>query len=645
MVLNSVKNNLKTLGLGICFSLTGMLVRAQTLPKEYVAIQQKLTNGWHTYNHSSVLSHVFMPGSFSVKLSLKSNHPGALGYMGDVYPSTKVPRAENVFPIAYSADGSYTNIIVAWDDNKIQIQSATIGTDLVLLAIPLHLSATPPSLIAETGMLWNAPGIIQKAGDKIVAELPSSTIQIAATTSPENTFLPLNAPYLSFAFNNAIGIYTGNKEKTLDEIKAIIDTKQKQHNQALLAFKNQAATVNIIQNAIGWNTIYDPLNKQVITPVSRYWNESFGGPYVLFNWDTFFGAYMSALFNKELAYANAIAICKSLTPAGMIPNYTVGGDKSSGDRSQPPVGSTIVREIYRKYPEKWFLQYVFKNLLSNNRWFNTYRSTNENYLCWGSGPVGDASANTWQAAAYESGLDNAPMYDGVPFNFKTHQMELADVGLQSLYIMDCESLADIALVLGQTTVAKELTDRALVYKTALNKLWDPKTKQYLNYRTDLKQFSSITSPTNFYPLLAKTASAAQASEMVKNHLQNPLEYGGDFIIPASPKNLPSFKEQNYWRGRVWAPLNMLVYLGLRQYNFPEYKAELVTKSNKILVDNYTRTGGHVFENYNGISGLGRNADEKLDKSDNFYSWGALLGFISVIDAGYMGEPLKPILTK
>ncbi len=637
----SVKNNLKTLGLGITFSLTGMLVYAQSLPKEYVAIQQKLTNGWHTYNHSSVLSHVFMPGSFSVKLSLKSNHPGAYGYMGDAYPSTKVPRPETVYPIAYSPDGSYTDMILEWDGNKIQVQSATTGNDLVLLATPITTTSPAPNLIIETGMLWNESGVIQHAGDKIIATLPSTTLQISATAQPDNTYLPLNAPYLSYPFNRQLGIFSGTG-KTLEQIISIIKAKKQAYDTALLAYNKQAETVNIIQNAIGWNTIYDPLNQRVITPVSRYWNEAFGGPFVLFNWDTFFGAYMSALFNKELAYSNAIAISKSLTPDGCIPNYTAGGDKASGDRSQPPVGSTIVREIYRKYPEKWFLQYVFKDLLSNNRWFASYRNTKENWLCWGSNAKGDAAANTWQAAAYESGLDNAPMYDGVPFNYKTHQMELADVGLQSLYVMDCESLADIALILGETETAKELSDRAQVYKTALSKLWDAKSQQYLNYRTDKKAFSSLTAPTTFYPLLVKAPTAQQASAMVKNHLQNPLEYGGEFIIPASPKNHPSFKEQNYWRGRVWAPLNMLVYLGLRQYNFPEYKNELVKKSSKLLLDNYKRTGGYVFENYNGISGLGRNASEKLDKSDNFYSWGALLGFISIIDAGYMGQPLKPI---
>jgi hypothetical protein len=57
---------------------------------------------------------------------------------------------------------------------------------------------------------------------------------------------------------------------------------------------------------MAWNTIYDPTANRVITPVSRYWNTFFGGNYVLFCWDTYFGAYVAALDNKNLAYANAL---------------------------------------------------------------------------------------------------------------------------------------------------------------------------------------------------------------------------------------------------------------------------------------------------------------------------------------------------
>ena len=613
---------------------------AQTPQQQYASLQNRLTKGWHTYNHNSVLSYVYMPGNLSFKISLKSNNIGLYGYMGDAYVSSKVTRPEKVFPISYSANADYTELLLTYEGAEVIIQSANVDDELYLMVTPLKTAGVKPSLVLESGLLWNATGNLKRSGAEIIAELPEKTISIKGTKETDQTFLTLNAPYLSYELTDKIGFST-KKNVKIDDISKVIEERKANHQQSIAKYMDQAPLVNIIQNAIGFNTTYDPLNKRVITPVSRYWSEVFGGPYVLFDWDTYFGAYMASLFNKDLAYSNAIAITKSLTPNGFVPNYTSGGDKMSADRSQPPVGSTVIREIYRKYPEKWFLEYVFDDLLSWNRWWLKGRTTPENWLAWGSDSLGDASANTWQAAAYESGLDNSPMYIGVPFNERTHRMELADVGLQSLYIMDCEALADIASILGKKQIANELTKRAQTFKIALAKLYDNKTGQYLNFRTDTRTFNPVTSPTNFYPLIIKAPQPIQAAQMI-NHLKNTDEYGGEWIIPSTPKNNPYYQEHDYWKGRIWGPLNFLVYLGVRQYNFPEYKNELVSKSAKLLKDNYDRTNGYVYENYNAKMGVGRAEGEIINQSDNFYSWGALLGFISVIDAGYMGTPLSKI---
>ncbi len=604
-------------------------------------LQLRLQKGWHTYNTSSVLSHVLLPEAFSVKLSLKSNHVGLYGYMGDAYISSKVLRAEAITPVAYSSTGDYTELLLNWDGNIVRIQSASIDNDLVLLATPEKTTKVLPDLIVETGFLWNNPGQILKKGSRIYAKGIGKGITVSGTAPLDTVFLILNTPYLSFKLNSIIGVYSGASNKSLSQIQQIIRNKKALYEKDLEKYGTEAAIANVIQNAIGWNTIYDPLNKQVITPVSRYWSEAFGGPYVLFDWDTYFGAWMAAMHNKDLAFANAIAITKSLTPGGFVPNYTAGGTKSSFDRSQPPVGSMVVREIYRKYPEKWFLQYLFSDLLTWNRWWVKSRKTKENWLCWGSDSLGDASANTWQAAAYESGLDNSPMFDGVPFNQSTHLMEQADVGLQSLYIMDCEALADIASILGKKDVQKELLERRNVFKEALSRLWHEPTGQYLNFRTDQKVFNLTTSPTTFYPLLAQAPSEQQANRMIKDHLQNPKEYAGEWILPSCTFDNPAFKEQDYWRGRIWGPLNMLVYLGLRKYPSSEMRNTLVTKSKELLMSNY-KENKYIYENYNGITGKGREALETVTTSDNFYHWGALLGFMTMIEKGYMGRPLENI---
>ncbi|NJK98801.1 MAG: hypothetical protein HC905_31285 [Bacteroidales bacterium] len=249
-----------------------------------------------------------------------------------------------------------------------------------------------------------------------------------------------------------------------------------------MQYEGLSEVYRTMSSVLGWNTIYDPENERVITPVSRAWNSTWSG-WVLFDWDTYFVSYMFSLYDKNLAYANAIEITKSITADGFVPNFAGAYKKKSTDRSQPPVGSFVIKEIYKHYGEEWLLHETYDNLLAWNRWWPKNRD-NDGYLSWGSNPVSEANypwqANNWQAAAYESGLDNSPMYDNVPFNKSKHVMELADVGLISMYIWDCNNLSEIAEILGKKDDAKELRTRAEQYGKALKTLWSDEKGIYLN---------------------------------------------------------------------------------------------------------------------------------------------------------------------
>ena len=291
------------------------------------------------------------------------------------------------------------------------------------------------------------------------------------------------------------------------------------------------------------------------------------------------------------------------------------------------------------------LQYVFNDLLKWNRWWPQNRDDN-GYLCWGSNKVmppykGDFAANTWQGAAYESGLDNSPMYDSIPFNKDKNMLALADVGLISMYVMDCESLAEIAVVLNKQTIATELKVRAQKYRTKLNTLWNNEEGMYYNKRTDNGVASNKISPTNFYALLAQAPTQLQATAMMENHLLNSEEFNTEWMIPSISKKDAAYKDQEYWRGRIWGPMNFLVYLGLLNYDLPAARKILAEKSNKLLMDN-VKINGWVFENYNGITGNVTNQEEGRKYGDNYYHWGALLGFIALIENGFVGNPMQPI---
>ncbi|MGV8877726.1 MAG: MGH1-like glycoside hydrolase domain-containing protein [Sphingobacteriaceae bacterium] len=175
--------------------------------------------------------------------------------------------------------------------------------------------------------------------------------------------------------------------------------------------------------------------------------------------------------------------------------------------------------MYRKFQDKWLLEYLYNELLRWNRWCSKNRD-NDGLLCWGTSVVepplkSDFATNNWQGAAYESGLDNSSINDDVLFNKQTYILELADAGLMGLNVIDCDALADISMTLGKTEEAKELTGRVAYCRKNLAKLWDEKAGTYKNKRADTKVFSNRLSPTHFYPMLAKAPTQAQTVRMAK----------------------------------------------------------------------------------------------------------------------------------
>ena len=96
---------------------------------------------------------------------------------------------------------------------------------------------------------------------------------------------------------------------------------------------------------------------------------------MLFDWDNYFAAYMAAIDNKDLAYANAVEMTREKTESGFIPNFATVADIKSRDRSEPPVGSLMVREIYRIFGDNWFLEEIFDDLFEwNHQRFHSKRS-------------------------------------------------------------------------------------------------------------------------------------------------------------------------------------------------------------------------------------------------------------------------------
>ncbi|MEM7574903.1 MAG: trehalase family glycosidase [Bacteroidota bacterium] len=592
--------------------------------------QEALVRGWNTWNNPSLLAQVHMPTGLTLQWLLRKKRGGPY-WLRDAYVAKpQYNFAEKIRPLEHAYDGSYTRLKLSWEGCTATIESATQGEEVFMRFRPDSIPEKVHSLILETGYLWNKPGQLSKSGQLILAESSQQRHKIRYLGQAVNVPLPLTAPYFSFESDQEIIVYTG-PERTAAEIETIFTENLATHQQKAEAFGEQAEVYQAAQSVVAWNLIYDAFNDRPISSVSRIWNEAWAG-YIIFDWDTYFIALLAGIDNKELAYANVLAITNSITENGFIPNVAATNHLSN-DRSQPPVGALAIKLLYDRYGDRWLLEATFDQLLRWNRWWDQSRN-NQGYLSWGSDPHPEGmEPHSLEAAKWESGLDNSPLFDEASFDATTHMLDLASVGLLSLYIADCKYLAVIAEELGQYEAIEELTERAAAYTLQLQTLWDEASGIFRDKNLSTGAFTDHLAPTHFYPLLAAAATPEQASRMVEEHLLNPTEFFGEYMIPSIARNDPGFSDNSYWRGRIWAPMNFLVYLGLHNYELPQARRLIAEKSAQLLLESW-REERHVYENYNATTGRG---DDVLN-SDPFYAWGGLLGLIALMENGHF--PLK-----
>lgn len=379
-----------------------------------------------------------------------------------------------------------------------------------------------------------------------------------------------------------------------------------------------------IGNSMFWNTLYASSTGLIFPSISRHWAHNWGG-WVVGEWDCFFGSLLASLEDKSQTAASIKAILLAETDTGVVPNIAAASGITP-DRSQPPVGSYVTWKVYQRIQDRALLEWAYPRLKKWHEWWFHDRGDGQPWrdgkrdglLEWGSDRGSTASSGGrgfLQAAKWESGMDDSPMYDEATYDPKTYTMNLYDVGLNSLYALDAECLAKIAAILGEADDAQKFAVEYEHMKPLIReKLWNDHDGIYENRFWD-GHFSKRLSPTNFYPLFAGIATPEQAERMVKEHLLNKKEFWGTYVVPTIARNDPAFPDQNYWRGDIWGPTNYMVYEGITRYGFDEVALEYAQKNYNLFMDDW-KINQHDNEQYHAWGGNGG--------GDTHYTWGALL---------------------
>ena len=554
-------------------------------------------------------------------------------------------------------DGNCFDIDLKYDSYKFNMRFTNTDNGFVAMISPLKDIQEYKHIKFFIGALirWNREGKVEKKKNKmIIGSTDSEWVVDFDGRYDFNTEVCTN--YQGFLFETGTPVIIRcNSEIPFEEVSQTIDDSIEKGIRRTISsngWLEDSATAAL--KGIAWNTIYEPIKKRFCTPVSRAWcsrpqNEPYYfGSYVLFAWDTFFASLLSSLDSEISAYMQVRTIIQEKNSRGMIANYAAQNG-SSLDRSQPPVGSYCVLKLYKQYKNIEILQQSYTALLEWNHWWLENRDGNKDGLLeWGSDKYENYMANTYEefkqrngeshysyplydtnhnitAARLESGLDNSPMYDNAFFNEEANTMELIDVGLNSLFAMDCWALSEIASILGDIHKSEELNNTYITIKTLINdNLWNEELGIYCN-RDWNGEFSNRLSPTSFYPMISGVATKERAEIMVKKHLLNEEEFWGEYIIPSISRKDEAFFDNDYWRGRIWAPLNFLVSEGLKRYEMYDVAYEFAQKSANLFLGEW-KTENHIHENYNCLSGDG---DDVGLTADPVYTWGALLAYIGI----------------
>ena len=304
---------------------------------------------------------------------------------------------------------------------------------------------------------------------------------------------------------------------------------------------------------------------------------------------------------------------------------------------------------------------MYPKLVSYHNWWYTNRDTDQNGIAEYGAMVDDAHYQmdddgnfitdengnrilnpeaVIEAAAWESGMDNAPRFDqegsgegdiGVlVFENKDasgqvvgYSINQESVDLNAYLYAEKGFLKSMAEELGKTEdVERYETEAAYVRDYINTKMYDEETGYYYDLQTnqDGSEKKLLVNrgkgPEGWIPLWAKAATQAQADRVVENMMDE-----GKFntFVPLGTvsKDNPSFQPAKYWRGPVWLDQAMYGVEAMQNYG---YKEEAQAMAYKIF-DNCEGLleDGAIRENYNPETGEGLHTANFSWSASSFYS--------------------------
>ncbi len=392
-----------------------------------------------------------------------------------------------------------------------------------------------------------------------------------------------------------------------------------------------------ITNNLFWTTLYQPGNHRLFAPAGRRWifpSEKGQDQWTIHGWNSFFNALLLSVESVKHAKDVIRSVLETQYANGNIPHWK-GKSGGTPDRSQPPVGSFVVWKCFQRDGDLDFLRYAYPYL---KRWHAFWKSKKRNgqarrdgnrdgLMEWGSDtgliaswvPAWERDASGETRASWESGQNDLPNWDRAVYNEATGTLSMNCVDLNSLYALDTWCMAQMARILKNDQEFTNYTEEYEQMKALINdRLWNEADGFYYDRYWD-GRFSSKKAASNFYPLLAKIPDQERAL-LLRKRLLSEEEFWGEYVVPTISRDDQEFADQDYWRGKIWAPTNYLIYQGLKAYGFDAVASEYAKKSAELFMRSWVnfQLCPENFDSRTGEAGESRHQ-----------SWGPLFALIAL----------------
>ena len=344
------------------------------------------------------------------------------------------------------------------------------------------------------------------------------------------------------------------------------------------------------------------------------------------NWDSAFAAMGFAQFNVDRAWVEFETLFSGQWDNGMVPHIlfhqvdegyfpgpemwkSVGPIPSSGI-TQPPVAATMVRLVFERNPNVGLarLAPLYDKIVAWHDWFMAWR-LDQGAVCtthpWETGrdnapdwdgamaaidPVGVGEYRRRDTSHVDSEMrptredydryvwlvqrgarlnwDDAAMLQDPPFR-------MADPSMTFTLMRAQRDLAELGRSLGRDVSTIE--GQIAKLESGAQTLWNETLGCYDSRDTRTGEWANSISNASF--LCWYGGLPAPQMRAVLTHVLEGVTYGVPSFTPHDPK----FEAKRYWRGPVWAVMNMLIGMGLDEMDLPEGQvlregtADLITK--------------------------------------------------------------------